>query len=135
LTMQSEQTNVKNQLTAALRYLWRALRPLALAVVLGVLCGALGALFHRAIDLATQLRGDHPWLLWLLPLGGLLVLGLYRLCRVSFDAGTNLIIESVSADADVPLLLAPLIVVGTVISHLLGASVGREGAAPFSMPK
>lgn len=129
MTMQSEQTNVKNQLTAALRYLWRALRPLALAVVLGVLCGALGALFHRAIDLATQLRGAHPWLLWLLPLGGLLVLGLYRLCRVSFDAGTNLIIESVSADADVPILLAPLIVAGTVVSHLLGASVGREGAA------
>lgn len=127
--MQSEQTNVKNQLTAALRYLWRAMKPLALAVVLGVLCGALGAGFHRAIDLATQVREAHRWLLWLLPLGGLGALGLYRLCRVSFDAGTNLIIESVSSDADVPVLLAPLIVAGTVLSHLLGASVGREGAA------
>lgn len=123
------QTNIRQGGAAAGRYAWTVVKSLLLAVVLGALCGALGAGFHRAIDLAAQARDAHRWLLWLLPLGGLLVLGLYRLCRVSFDAGTNLIIESVSADADVPILLAPLIVVGTVISHLLGASVGREGAA------
>lgn len=122
-------TNMKQKGAAAGRYVWTVVKSLLLAVALGVLCGALGAGFHRAIDLATQAREAHRWLLWLLPLGGLLALGLYRLCRVSFDAGTNLIIESVSADADVPILLAPLIVAGTVLSHLLGASVGREGAA------
>lgn len=120
---------IKKTGAAAGRYLGTVSRTLLLAVALGVACGALGAGFHRAIDLATQVREAHRWLLWLLPVGGVLVLGLYRLCRVSFDAGTNLIIESVSADADVPILLAPLIVVGTVVSHLLGASVGREGAA------
>lgn len=122
-------TNMKQKGAAAGRYVWTVVKSLLLAVALGVLCGALGAGFHRAIDLAAQAREAHRWLLWLLPLGGLLALGLYRLCRVSFDAGTNLIIESVSADADVPILLAPLIVAGTVLSHLLGASVGREGAA------
>lgn len=119
----------REKAAAAGRYLLAVGRALILAVALGVLCGALGALFHRCIDLATHFRGERPWLLWLLPVGGVVTLGLYRLCRVSFDAGTNLILESVSADAPVPPALAPLIVVGTVLSHLLGASVGREGAA------
>ncbi len=111
------------------RYVWAAVRWLAAACALGCLCGLLGAGFHRAIELVTALRQAHPWLLLLLPLGGVATLGLYQLCRVSQDAGTNLIITSVSTGADVPLALAPLIVVGTTLSHLLGASAGREGAA------
>ena len=111
------------------RYLLSAAKWLAVACVLGCVCGLLGAGFHRCIDLATQFRQDHPWVLLLLPLGGVATLLLYRLCRVSFEAGTDLIITSVSSNASVPLALAPLIVVGTTLSHLLGASVGREGAA------
>lgn len=107
----------------------RALCWLAAAGALGALCGALGAGFHRLIDLATQCRQENLWLIWLLPLGGLATLLFYRLCRVRFDAGTNLIITSVTTNEPVPALLAPLIVVGTTLSHLLGASVGREGAA------
>ncbi len=122
--------DIKDRAIAVGRYLFSALRWLALAVALGCLCGLLGAGFHRCIDLATTFRQGHPWLLLLLPLGGVATLLLYRLCRVSFDAGTNLIITSVASNADVPLLLAPLIVVGTTLSHLLGASVGvlRYGA-------
>ena len=120
---------MKTNIRAAARYVLAVLKWLVIAGALGVLCGLLGAGFHKLIDLATTFRQGHPWLLLLLPLGGLVILGLYQLCRVSFDAGTNLIITSVSAEADVPLLLAPLIVAGTSISHLLGASVGREGAA------
>ncbi len=121
--------DIKDRAIAVGRYIFSALRWLAVAVALGCGCGLLGAGFHRCIDLATTFRQGHPWLLLLLPLGGVATLLLYRLCRVSFDAGTNLIITSVASNADVPLLLAPLIVVGTTLSHLLGASVGREGAA------
>lgn len=120
---------IKQRALAAGRYVLAVCRWLALAAALGALCGALGALFHHAIDVVTDFRMEHTWLLWLLPLGGLGTLLLYRLCRVSFDAGTNLIITSVSTNEPVPILLAPLIVVGTTLSHLLGASVGREGAA------
>lgn len=119
----------RDKLSAVGRYLREAGRWLVVACLLGCLCGLLGAGFHKLIELVTELRLAHPWLLLLLPLGGLLILGFYQLCKVSFDAGTNLIITSVSAGADVPLALAPLIVVGTTVSHLLGASVGREGAA------
>lgn len=119
----------KTKAAAVGRYLLAAFKWLAVACALGCLCGLLGAGFHRCIDLATQIRQGHPWLLLLLPLGGVATLLLYRLCRVSFEAGTDLIITSVSSNEPVPLALAPLIVVGTTLSHLLGASVGREGAA------
>lgn len=124
-----ESKDLRRSAAAVGQYALRVVTWLVLSAAIGALCGALGALFHRAIDLATQAREANSWLLWLLPLGGLVTLGLYRLCRVSFDAGTNLIITSVTTNAAVPALLAPLIVVGTVLSHLLGASVGREGAA------
>lgn len=124
---------MKAKLLAAGRYLLAAGGRLVLACLLGVVCGVLGTGFHHLIDLATHYRQGHPWLLLLLPAGGLAILGLYKLCRVSYDAGTNLVLTSVDhrqADpAPIPLALAPLIVAGTTLSHLLGASVGREGAA------
>lgn len=110
-------------------YLLAFLKWLLVSVVLGVLCGLVGTGFHKTIDLVTQLRTAHPVLLWLLPLAGVMTLLCYRLCKVSFDAGTNLIIETVTTNEHVPVLLAPLIFLGTTLSHLFGASVGREGAA------
>ena len=111
------------------RYLLAFFKWLVAAAVLGVLCGAVGALFHKTIDYVTEFRMGHGFLVWFLPLAGLLTLLLYRLCRVSFGAGTNLIIETVTTNEHVPAFLAPLIFAGTALSHLFGASVGREGAA------
>ncbi len=124
-----EDMTIKQKTLAAGRHVLTVARWLVIAAALGALCGALGAGFHRLIDLATELRMENPWLLWLLPVGGLATLLCYRLCRVRFEMGTNLIITSVTTNEAVPVLLAPLIVVGTTLSHLLGASVGREGAA------
>lgn len=111
------------------RYLLAFLKWVLAACVLGALCGLVGTGFHKTIDLVTEVRMEHRWLVWLLPGAGVLTLLLYRLCRVSFKAGTNLIIDSVTTNEHVPILLAPLIFAGTALSHLFGASVGREGAA------
>ncbi len=111
------------------RYILGFLKWAAAAGLLGGACGALGAGFHGAIDWATGFRQAHPGIIWFLPAAGLCTLLLYKLCRVSFGAGTNLIIQSVTTNVHVPFLLAPLVAVGTVLSHLFGASVGREGAA------
>ncbi len=111
------------------RYLLAFFKWVLAAGALGALCGGVGAGFHRTVDLVTEIRMEHVWLVWFLPAAGLLTLLLYRLCKVSFDAGTDLIIESVTTNKHVPILLAPLIFVGTALSHLFGASVGREGAA------
>lgn len=78
---------MKAKLLAAARYLLAAGRRLALACLLGVVCGVLGTGFHHLIDLATHYRQGHPWLLLLLPAGGLAILGLYKLCRVSYEIG------------------------------------------------
>ena len=112
-----------------LRYFLAFLKWVLAAVVLGGICGSVGTLFHKTIDFATEFRMGHPWMVWFLPLAGILTLLLYRLCKVNFGAGTNLIIESVSTNEHVPAFLAPLIFAGTSLSHLFGASVGREGAA------
>lgn len=99
------------------------------AAALGVLCGLVGTVFHKTIDLATETRMEHLWLLWLLPVAGVVTLLCYRLCKVDLSTGTNLVLQTTVTDERIPILLAPLIFIGTTLSHLCGASVGREGAA------
>lgn len=111
------------------RYVLATLRWVLVSVLVGGICGLLGTAFHEGIDAATRFRTGHPGIIWLLPVAGVVTLLLYRLCRVSFSAGTNLIITSVTTNVHIPILLAPLITAGTLLSHLFGASVGREGAA------
>ena len=96
--------------------------------VIGAVGGVVGSLFHLGVNYATAIRGAHPWILYLLPVGGLAIVGLYKLCRLE-GKGTNAIIESVHFGESVPILLVPVIFVSTVITHLCGGSAGREGAA------
>ncbi len=95
----------------------------------GLLLGVLGALFHHAIDLATEFRLAHPYTLALLPFGAAGIIFLYHVTHNEDDGGTNLVLSAIHKDDDIPLRMAPLIFVSTVFSHLAGASVGREGAA------
>ena len=97
-------------------------------VIVGTIGGVIGSLFHIGVQYATQLRQANPWILYLLPVAGLTIAGLYKLCRVE-GKGTNAVIESVHFGKDVPLLLVPVIFICTVITHLCGGSAGREGAA------
>ena len=101
---------------------------IAVGSVVGVIGGIIGSLFHIGVHYATMLRQENPWILYLLPIGGLAIAGLYQLCRLE-GKGTNAVIESVHFGKDVPILLVPAIFVCTVITHLCGGSAGREGAA------
>ena len=94
----------------------------------GLIGGVVGAAFHIGVEQATELRLAQPWIIWLLPVGGVVIVGLYRLAHME-GRGTNNIIESVHFGKDVPILLVPLIFISTCITHLLGGSAGREGAA------
>ena len=87
-----------------------------------------GALFHLGVNYATGVREAHPWVLYLLPVGGLVIVCLYRITKME-GKGTNAVIESVHFGREVPIWLVPLIFIGTVITHLCGGSAGREGAA------
>lgn len=99
-----------------------------IAIAIGAVGGVIGSLFHLSVNYATAARGDYPWLLWLMPLGGLLIVWLYRATSME-GKGTNDIINSIHFGEKVPLLLTPVIFAATVLTHLVGGSAGREGAA------
>lgn len=96
--------------------------------LIGGIGGVIGSLFHIGVNYATAARAAHPWILYLLPLLGLVIAGLYRLARVE-GKDTNAVIESVHFGKNVPVLLVPVIFISTVLTHLGGGSAGREGAA------
>lgn len=100
-----------------------------LGVLMGLIGGLLGALFHHALHFVTHIRSEHTWLIFLLPVGGLLSVGVYRLFRQKNNRGTNEIIDAVLEGNPVSFLVAPVIFLATSITHLFGGSAGREGAA------
>ncbi|MBY0453805.1 MAG: voltage-gated chloride channel family protein [Burkholderiaceae bacterium] len=103
---------------------------LVLASAVAVLVGSVCAFFLFALDTATAIRTAHPWLIGLLPVAGLVVGWLYLRLGQQVEAGNNLLIDEIhDPKKTIPLRMAPLILLSTVVSHLFGASVGREGTA------
>ena len=101
---------------------------LVLAAAVGLVCGGVGTAFHLSVEAVTELRGEHGWILWLLPLAGLVIVALYKGTRCE-GMGTNNVIRAVQSGEAVSPLLVPAIFLGTVLTHLCGGSAGREGAA------
>ena len=99
-----------------------------LSVVTGLVCGLVGSAFHLTVDFATSFRAQHQWLVFLLPIGGLAIALIYRVSKMEGE-GTNNIIDSIHDGEKVPIMLVPVIFVSTAITHLVGGSAGREGAA------
>lgn len=100
-----------------------------LSVIMGTVGGLLGAVFHHALHFVTHVRSEHMWLIFLLPLGGLLTVAIYRIPSMKGNKGTNEIIEATLDGHPVSPLVAPSIFLATAITHLFGGSAGREGAA------
>jgi H+/Cl- antiporter ClcA len=101
---------------------------LLIAGVTGAVGGAVGGFFNISVSQATILRTAHPWMLYLLPVGGVIIAGLYKLSGME-KQNTNTIIDSVHFGENVPVILVPVIFLATVVTHLVGGSAGREGAA------
>ncbi len=102
---------------------------LAVASGIGLIVGGVASLFSHALIAVNNFRAAHPWIIWGLPIGGLAIVFLYRLFKNPGKHGTDVIISSIQATTDIPISMAPLIFVSTVITHLFGGSAGREGAA------
>ena len=119
---------VKPVLINARDYLLAFLKWLTLGMTIGAICGPVGFAFSKALSFVTDTRTNNPWLVLLLPLGGIVSVAIYKLCRVS-DVGTNRVLESVRSKEQVPPLLFPAIFLGSALTHLFGGSAGREGAA------
>lgn len=112
---------------AALRLLgWWALLvpPVALAA------GSASAFFLWSLEEVTRMRFAHPWLLWLLPVAGICIVWAYKEHGGNSERGNNLIIDEIhQPGGGVPLRMTPLVLAGTLLTHLTGGSAGREGTA------
>lgn len=106
-----------------------SLKWIIFAIIVGAIVGLCGTAFYFVLSLVTVLRTQNTWLIFLLPLGGLGIVAMYRFLHNEKDTGTNLVISAIHSDDELPLRMAPLIFVSTLITHLFGGSAGREGAA------
>ena len=103
---------------------------LALGSLVGAIAGVASAAFLWLLDLATHTRIEHRWLAFTLPIAGLVIGAIYERFGASIRGGNNLVIETVQgAPPQIPFRMAPMVLIGTVLTHLFGGSAGREGTA------
>ncbi len=103
---------------------------LLLGVLVGALCGAASALFLFVLQQATNFRTSHQVIVFSLPVAGLLIGLVYERFGRSIAGGNNLVIDTIHDDGPrLPLRMAPMVFIGTVLTHLFGGSAGREGTA------
>jgi H+/Cl- antiporter ClcA len=101
-----------------------------LVIPVALVAGSLVALFLWLLDWAIHFRFAHAWLLYGLPLAGVVIYFLYKYWGKGSEAGNNLIMDEIHAPGGgVPFRMAPLVLITTVITHLFGGSAGREGTA------
>lgn len=120
---------VKDKFEHGEAYVKALLKWSVLSVFIGALCGAAGIVFHYGVEYASEARERFPYLLFFLPLSGVMIAFLYSACHMQNDKGTNTVINSIRSGEKPPAVMAPLIFLGTVLTHLCGGSSGREGAA------
>lgn len=121
---------ISRALNEALQRLLFVLRWAAIAGVIGVFAGLTSAAFIESLNWAADARADNDLLLWFLPVAGLAIGLLYHYVGRGLERGSNLIVEQLHGHTEwIPFKLAPLVFLCSVIGHVFGASVGREGAA------
>ena len=107
-----------------------ALKWILICALTGVFSGTASAFFLVFFEWATNYRERNNWIIWLLPIGGLLIGLSYHYWGKSVVKGNNLLLEEYENPQNIiPLKMAPLVLFGTLITHLFGGSAGREGTA------
>ncbi|MFV8362644.1 chloride channel protein [Flavobacterium sp. ZT3P35] len=106
------------------------LKWILISVLIGITTGSASAFFLIALDWVTNCREHNNWLIWLLPIGGLLIGYGYYYGGKDVAKGNNLLLEEYeNPQKKISLTMAPLVLFGTLITHLFGGSAGREGTA------
>ncbi|XZF14208.1 voltage-gated chloride channel family protein [Chitinophagaceae bacterium MMS25-I14] len=106
------------------------IRWLLISLLVGSLAGSASAVFLIALNRVTDWRELHPYILWALPVGGVLVAALYHYFGRDVVKGNNQLLEEIEKPKNIiPLKMAPLVLIGTLLTHLFGGSAGREGTA------
>ena len=103
---------------------------IGLGALVGVACGIASALFLKALEHATRFRQAHELVIYGLPLAGLAVGCLYERWGKTIKGGNNLVLDTIHENTpQIPLRMAPMVFIGTVLTHVFGGSAGREGTA------
>lgn len=106
---------------------WRILPAIVLT---GMLAGSLSALFLVTLDVISAWHGQHTWLLLGLPMAGVSIVWFYQKYGKSADQGNHLLVEEIhELRGQLPLRMAPMVLLATLVTHLFGGSAGREGTA------
>ena len=114
---------MRKRASALLQWTW-------LGAAVGLACGVASAVFLVLLDHATRLREQHEIIVYSLPVAGLAIGWLYERWGQSIKGGSDLIIDTIHGErGQIPLRMAPMVLVGTVLTHLFGGSAGREGTA------
>lgn len=104
------------------------IKQIALSILVGLCGGIIGGLFSKSVTYVTEIRTNNSWLVYFLVPAGILTVCIYTLFKIS-GMGTNQVLQSYGGENKLSPLLTPAIFICSVLSHLFGASVGREGAA------
>jgi len=115
--------------TQSVSYIRRVLKLLFLAAITGGVGGLVGVAFHASLEVANTTFDQNTWLIWLLPVGGILIVLLHVITHMMEYGGTDEVIDSVRTGHHLRFMAAPVIFVATCLTHLFGGSAGREGAA------
>lgn len=120
---------MKSPLKKAVEYIKNFAKWIFFALCTGMTGGVIGALFHLCVEHVSKFRLEHSFIIYFLPVAGLLIAALYKVFSSNGKLDTNRIIKASSGEAEVPAVIAPLIFISTVITQMFGGSAGREGAA------
>lgn len=120
---------ILRKILSAWNYIKIFVKWLVIASLTGMLGGLIGTAFSHCITLANKINNENWWVILTMPIGGLIIAALYKLSKVKDCLDTNLVLDSIRTKGYVPWIMSPLIFVSTVITHLVGGSAGREGAA------
>jgi len=108
---------------------------LAIYLIVGGMVGSATAFFLQSLDYVTQLRTNHIWVVYFLPMAGLLIGLVYYYYGESANKGNNLLIETHQSlengetPKPIPFKMAPMVFLSTLLTHVAGGSAGREGTA------
>lgn len=101
-----------------------------LGAIVGAAAGIASAVFLILLEHATIQRGRHEAIVYALPVAGLIIGAVYERWGKPIKGGNNLIIDTIhEGTAQIPLRMAPMVLIGTVLTHVFGGSAGREGTA------
>ncbi len=120
---------IKHKIDHNAHRLLTAVKWVVFSILSGLIVGLAATAFFFAMQSVTETRLAHPWLILLLPAGGVLIVACYKVLHDEHDTGTNLVLSAIHSGEEIPLRMAPLIFISTLITHLFGGSAGREGAA------